>query len=72
MPEIPEGLDADAVLARNPRLDRAQIEKVMELAQRLRRQGLQGKGYELAPPFGGRRAIPKDKIRPEARLLRVR
>ncbi len=67
-----ERFDADDVLARNPHIDREQVEEVMDLHRRLKDAGLQGKNYDLAPPFGGRRASVQDDAHSDVRIIRKR
>ncbi len=67
-----ERFDADDVLARNPHIDREQIEEGMDLHRRLRDAGLQRKEYDLALPFGGRRASFKDDAHSDVRIIRKR
>lgn len=69
---MPNEFDLEDVLKRNPHIDRDRVEKATRLLRRLREKGLHRKGYELAPPFGGRRAVPKDAAPTPAKLARSR
>ncbi len=65
---MPEKIDLGEVLARNPQVDPSRLEETMETLRRLHEKGLRRKEYELASPFGGRRAAVQDNTRMEPRL----
>ena len=67
-----ERFDANEILALNPQVDREQSEAVMDLHRRLQEAGVQRKSYDLAPPFGGRRASVQDDARSDVRVIRKR
>lgn len=67
-----ERLNEDEILAHNPRIDQEKLGEVTENLHRLRDEGLRPKGYDLAPPFGGRRASIRDDARVNVRLVRTR
>lgn len=69
---MPGRFDPDEILARNPQIDQARLEEARDMLRRLREKGVRRKGYDLAPPFGGRRAVVKDKSRAEPRQVRAR
>jgi hypothetical protein len=69
---MPEPIDLDEVLANNPQIDPDKLDEARELLRRLREKGVRPRGYGLAPPFGGRRAIAKDDGRADSRPLRAR
>lgn len=69
---MPKEFDLEDVLRRNPHIDRERVKEAQELIRRLREKGVQRKGYDLAPPFGGRRVIAKDAPAAAPRLLRSR
>lgn len=66
-------LSPDDILARNPEIDRDQLEEAREALRRLREMGVQRKGYDVVSPFGGgHRVSVHDEKRNEPRQLRVR
>ncbi len=67
-----ERLNEDEILARNPGVDREKLEGIAEGLRRVREEGLRPKGYDLAPPFGGRRASIQDDARVNVRVVRTR
>lgn len=67
----PKALDPEEVLARNPQIDRRQLDEFRELLRRLQEQGIQRKDYELAPPFGGARVTVRDQGGTRIRLRSV-
>lgn len=69
---MPKRIDQGEILARNPQIDPKRLEESREMLQRLREMGVQRKGYDLAPPFGGRRASVQDDVRPDPRVVRRR
>jgi|GEM_PF-3583605 hypothetical protein len=68
---MPEPLDLDEILARNAQIDREHLEETQEMLQHLRERGAHRKGYDLAPPGGGRRATIRSNARTNPGLLRV-
>lgn len=69
---MPGRFDLDDILARNPQIDQERLGEARELLRRLREGGVRRKGYDLAPPFGGRRAAAKDDGRAESKSVRLR
>jgi hypothetical protein len=65
---MPKQVDPAEILARNPQVDPDRLERALEALRRLRDRGLRRKEYDLAPPFGGRRASVQDGARLEPRL----
>jgi len=65
---MPKGTDLGEVLARNPQLDPGRLGRAMDTLDRLRGLGLRRKEYDLASPFGGRRATAQDGTHLEPRL----
>ena len=59
---MPEKINLAEVLAENPHVDPQQLNESMELLEKLRGCGVQGRGYELVPPFGGRRVQVVDTL----------
>jgi len=50
-------LDAIKTIAKkNPKVDVAKLLESIRLTERIRRSGISGPGYRLAPPYTGRRA----------------
>jgi hypothetical protein len=60
--------DIEEILRQNPKAAKeiAGINKTIRTLKKLRAAGLAGKGYDLLPPYGGRRAIG-EALRPTAR-----
>ena len=69
---MPGRIDYDELLARNPHIDPKQVEKANELYRGLRDMGVQRKGYDLAPPYGGRRVAAHGDDRADTPPLRSR
>lgn len=67
---MPKHLELDEILARNPQIGERELEKANKMLRELRDLGVRRKGYDLAPPFGGRRALAQDSLRPERSLSR--
>lgn len=63
--------DPDEILARNPQVDPDRLEQTRKVLRELRAMGMPRKGYDLALPYGGRRAIPQDDARIAPRLVRL-
>jgi hypothetical protein len=61
----------NALFSRNPQVEPGQLEKARELRRHLHERGVQRKGYDLAPPSGGRRASAHDE-RADSRVIRLR
>ncbi len=64
--------DPDEMLSRNPQIDLDRLEEGRELLRRLRENGVRRKEYDLAPPFGGRRAPIQDDAQTDPRLARLK
>lgn len=69
---MPAQIDIEEILARNPRISREQLEQLREMLRQLRERGVERKGYDLAPPFGGHRVAVQDHARGELRLIRLK
>jgi len=69
---MPEQIDVDEVLSRNPQIDGEELAKAREMLQQLRGQGVRRKGYDLGSPFGDHRASVKEDVRRNSRLVRLR
>ena len=48
------------ILRDNPQLDRAKLQRLMELYEKLRALGVKPQGYRLAPMGGGPRVTMKE------------
>ncbi len=64
-------IDIEDVLACNPNVDRQELKRIQELLRRLQEAGVVRKGYDLAPPLGGRRATVQDDPLSDSRLVRL-
>jgi len=60
---MPEAIDLDAVLERQPQIDPEELKAARELRERLRNRHRQ---YQLVPPFGGRPVRRIDPFMPNA------
>ena len=69
---MPEPFDLEKILSRNPHINRDQLEEGRDLLRRLRDGGARRKNYDLAPPFGGRRAAVRDDANTDGRRVRLR
>lgn len=52
---MPKKIDLADILQKNPQIDPDRLSDSIRLSEELRRHGVSGRRYELAPPFGGRR-----------------
>jgi len=69
---MPDHVDIERILEKNPRVDRHQLEGAQDMLRRLRERGVRRKGYDLAPPYGGRRVSALEDTREAPGLLRLR
>lgn len=70
---MPDRIDVDEIISRNPQVDREQLEKAGEMARNLRDMGVHRKGYNIASPFGRRRiAVPQDDAQTDRRAIRLK
>ena len=53
---MPQRIDLDDLLAKNPQVDANQLNESAKLTEELQNSGLSRRGYTLAPPFARRRA----------------
>jgi len=67
-----EHLNVDEIIDHNPQVDPEQFAEARELLRKLRERGVRRKGYELAPPYRGRRASVRDESGDDPRLIRLR
>jgi hypothetical protein len=67
-----ERLDPNRILPANPQIDPEKLEEAREMLRRLRELGVQRKGYDLMPPFGGRRVTVREDSAIEPRPVRMR
>ena len=59
---MPTEIDVKEILRQNTNIDQAELARLQEALERLRKAGLRPRGYRLAPPSGGRRvAIHSDE-----------
>lgn len=65
---MPERFDPDAILARNPQLDRDSLAEAREIDRNLHEMGVQRKGYDIVSPFKRRPAPPTPAPQPSPRL----
>lgn len=50
----------EEIKKRNPNIDEEKLKESLDLSEELRRQGVKGRRYGLASPFGGRKAKVTD------------
>lgn len=65
-----EHLDEKEILARNPHIDPNGLAGAREMLRRFREMGLGRKGYDIVPPFGGRRVGAHDDDEVNSGLIR--
>jgi len=53
---MPECIDLDDILKANPQLSPESLEEYRAMLRQLRASGTKSRGYNLAPPYGGKRA----------------
>lgn len=69
---MPNRLDIEDILARNPHLNIEMVNEAKELDQQLREMGLLRKGYDIVAPFGRRRLSAQDDAKLNPRHMRRR
>jgi hypothetical protein len=69
---MPEEVDLEELLASNPHVDPDELEKAREMLRKLRRSGVRGPGYRLAPPFSGRRVSVREDAENDSRRIHLR
>ena len=68
---MPKEIDLEEILSQNPQIDPDKLADSREMLRKLRERGVRRKDYDLAPPFGGRRAIIQDKVRTASHLTKA-
>jgi hypothetical protein len=69
---MPKRIDAIKKLAKkNPRVDVDKLLESLRLTEKLRRTGIAGPGYRLAPPYSGRRIRISDDAESDPRTVRL-
>jgi hypothetical protein len=52
---MPKKIELAEIIEKNPQVDPKQLRESMELLEELRSRGVSGRGYQLVPPFSGKR-----------------
>ena len=61
---MPEKLNVEEIIARNPNINQEMLERVMELEAAMRAIGVQRKSYDIMPPFRRRPVPTQQKVSP--------
>lgn len=70
---MPDWMDKDEILARNPQIDRERLEKIGEMARQLRDKNPRQKGRETSPASGRRRiSAQQEDGQTDPRAVRLR
>jgi hypothetical protein len=57
---MPKKIELAEIMEKNPQVDPEQLRESMELLEELRSRGVSERGYQLVPPFSGRRVQTLD------------
>lgn len=68
---MPQPIDLEHIIKRNPNLDPGQLAEQRKPAEALRRFGIQRRRDRLALPFSGRRARIMDDLDSDPRVTRL-
>jgi hypothetical protein len=68
---MPEKIDIEKIIKKNPSISPEEIEKNRLLTEELRKEGIQPHGYRLAPPFLRRRAKSVEEGEPDPRTINL-
>ncbi len=66
------GMIEEEIFAGNSKVSREEVERVRELVRKLQESGTGRTGYDLAPPFGGRRVSTGTSGSDDPKLVRLR
>ncbi len=69
---MPERIDLAEIVKKNPHIDPKQLRESMELLEELRSRGVSERGYQLVPPFSGRRVQVIDNSAEDPRTVHLK
>jgi hypothetical protein len=68
---MPKKIELAEIIEKNPQVDSKQLRESMELLEELRSRGVSGRGYQLVPPFSGRRVQTMDSPSEDPRTVHL-
>jgi hypothetical protein len=68
---MPKRIDLTDIIKKNPRVDPKQLRESMELLEELRNRGVSERGYQLVPPFSGKRVHVVDSSSEDPRTVHL-
>jgi hypothetical protein len=68
---MPEKIDLAEIIKNNPQVDPRQLRESMELLEELRDRGVSERGYQLVPPFSGKRVQVVDNSSEDPRTVHL-
>jgi len=68
---MPKKIELAEIIEKNPQVDPKQLRESMELLEELRNRGVSGRGYQLVPPFSGRRVQTLDSSSEDPRTVHL-
>jgi len=68
---VPKKIELAEIIEKNPQVDAKQLRESMELLEELRSRGVSGRGYQLVPPFSGRRVQTIDNPSEDPRTVHL-
>lgn len=69
---MPKRIDLDEIVEKNPHVDPEKLRESMELLEELRNRGVYERGYQLVPPFSGRRIQVIDNSAEDPRTVHLK
>ncbi len=68
---MPQTVDLEEIIRNNPHVDPRQLRESMELLEELRKRGVSERGYQLVPPFSGKRVQVVDNSSEDPRTVHL-
>lgn len=69
---MPKKIDLTEIIKKNPHIDPKQFRESMELLEELRKRGVSERGYQLVPPFSGKRIQVVDNSSEDPRTVHLK
>jgi len=66
---MPTKIELAEIIQKNPQVDPEQLRESMELLEELRSRGVSERGYQLVPPFSGKRVQTADSPSKDPRTV---
>lgn len=68
---MPDALKIENQIRHNPRVNKSQLEQVLEILRKLKKAGIQGAKYDLVTPFSSRPSTPPDDSQDDVHARRL-